>query len=265
MFLLANLEQSSTHSIVQAFLVIVLRVFPRGLACYPACLTFDMSQSNASLHPDADLHPHASGEALNTVEAHQQEVSLKLYAGWFCPFVQRTWLVLEEKEIPYQYIEVNPYHKPDSLMKLNPRGLVPTLEHDNKPLFESGIINEFLEDAYPTHGPKLRSDDPHERARQRIFTDFVSTRVIPAFHRFLQFQEGNHEGTLEEKREDFLKTLRDWTAEMHPEGPYFGGGEPNLVDFQMAPWAVSPPKCFQNAATKSHRSVCGYSTISKVV
>ncbi len=41
--------------------------------------------------------------------------------------VQRVWTVLEEKNIPYQYIEVNPYHKPDSLLKSNPRGLVLTL------------------------------------------------------------------------------------------------------------------------------------------
>lgn len=200
-----------------------------------------MSQTTTSSHPDADLYPHASGDALKTVEAHQSPADLKLYAGWFCPFVQRTWLVLEEKGIPYQYIEVNPYHKPESLTRLNPRGLVPTLEHDNKPLFESGVINEFLEDAYPERESSLRSADPHERARQRIFTDYVSTRVIPAFHRFLQFQPGSHEGSIEEKREDLLKTLLEWTKEMHPDGPYFGGEEPHLVDFQLAPWAVYVP------------------------
>ena len=46
----------------------------------------------------------------------------------FCPFVQRVLLVLLEKEICFQYIEVNPYHKPQSLLDLNPRGLVPTLQ-----------------------------------------------------------------------------------------------------------------------------------------
>lgn len=187
------------------------------------------------------MFPHATGEALRTVEGHKAEQPLKLYAGWFCPFVQRTWLVLEEKRIPYQYIEVNPYNKPESLLRLNRRGLVPTLEHDGKPLFESGVVNEFLEDAYPHKAPTLRSEDAHERARQRIWSDFVTSRIIPAFHRFLQFQEGSHEGTLDEKKQDFLHTLREWTGEMHPEGPYFGGVEPALVDFQLAPWAVRTP------------------------
>jgi hypothetical protein len=62
--------------------------------------------SNKS-HPDADLFPHATGLAQKTVEEHQAEQPLKLYAGWFCPFVGRAWTVLQEKNIPYQYIEVS--------------------------------------------------------------------------------------------------------------------------------------------------------------
>lgn len=58
-----------------------------------------------SSHPDADLHPEATGPAAAIVKAHAKEEPLKLYSGWFCPFVQRAWTVLEEKKIPYQYIE----------------------------------------------------------------------------------------------------------------------------------------------------------------
>ena len=71
----------------------------------------------------------------NASQAHSAERDLKLYAGWFCPFVQRVWIALEEKGIPYQYIEVNPYHKPQSLLDLNPRGIVPTLQYQGKPLY----------------------------------------------------------------------------------------------------------------------------------
>jgi len=53
-------------------------------------------------HPDSNLFPHATGAAKDIVDAHQAEQPLKLYSGWFCPFVQRAWTVLEEKKIPYQ-------------------------------------------------------------------------------------------------------------------------------------------------------------------
>jgi len=69
-------------------------------------------------HPDAELYPEATGLAAKLVQAHQKEEPLKLYSGWFCPFVQRVWTVLEEKKIPYQYIEgrlINHYVPPHSM------------------------------------------------------------------------------------------------------------------------------------------------------
>ncbi|KAI5361317.1 Putative glutathione S-transferase, Thioredoxin-like superfamily, glutathione Transferase family [Septoria linicola] len=191
-----------------------------------------------SSHPDADLHPVATGPAKSIVDAHQDEQPLKLYSGWFCPFVQRAWTVLEEKKIPYQYIEVNPYNKPQSLLTLNPRGLVPTLQYDSKPLFESTVICEFLEDAYPNHGPHLLPQDPYERARTRIWTDFTTSRIIPAFHRFLQFQPMSDKTGLEEVRGEFLEKVKELAKELDPEGPFFLGEEPSLIDFVIAPWIV---------------------------
>ncbi|KAJ9628811.1 hypothetical protein H2203_002714 [Taxawa tesnikishii (nom. ined.)] len=137
-----------------------------------------------------------------------------------------------------QYIEVNPYHKPESLLKLNPRGLVPTLEYDNKPLYESTVICEFLEDAYPDHGPRLLPHDPYDRARTRIWTDYCTSRIIPAFHRFLQFQPMDDTKGLDDTRQEFLGHLKEFTKEMDPKGPYFLGKEPSLIDLVVAPWAV---------------------------
>jgi glutathione S-transferase len=166
--------------------------------------------------------------------------------------VQRVWLALEEKQIPYQYIEVNPYNKPESLLKLNPRGLVPTLEVPNpqdpsspKPLYESNIVLEYLEEAYPDHTPHfLPENNPYEKARARIWVDFVTSRVIPAFHRFLQYQpEANAspkdaEAGLEKFRTDFLGLLKTWISEADPEGPYFLGKNISLPDLVLAPWAI---------------------------
>ncbi|KAK3677288.1 hypothetical protein LTR78_002826 [Recurvomyces mirabilis] len=158
--------------------------------------------------------------------------------GWFCPFVQRAWTVLEEKKIPYEYIEVNPYHKPESLLKLNPRGLVPTLQYNNKPLYESTVICEFLEDAYPDHGPKLLPGDVYDRARTRIWTDFCTSRIIPAFHRFLQFQPMDDKDGLKQAQQEFLSKLKEFAKEMDKTGPFFLGSEPSLIDFVVAPWVM---------------------------
>jgi glutathione S-transferase len=211
-------------------------------------------------HPDSNLHPTATGPAARIVAAHTSPEPLKLYSGWFCPFVQRVWAVLEEKNIPYQYIEVNPYDKPASLLALNPRGLVPTLEAPNgKPLYESNVICEFLDEAYPGRGPRLLPEDSYERARCRIWMDYCGSRVVPAFHRFLQWQPpaggDSSKAGLGIAREEFLTTLKEFAAEMlattnintgdtdantstTTTGPFFLGAQPSLVDFVIAPWVV---------------------------
>lgn len=158
-------------------------------------------------------------------------------------------MVCEEKNIPYQYIEVNPYEKPESLMRLNPRGLVPTLEYQGKPLYESTVIVGFLEDVYhgAEYSPRLVLEDPYERARVKIWEDFVTSRMIPSWHRFLSFQPKLGEGkTVEEANEGLKKVrdawlgyLREFTKEMDKEGPFFTGTEPKMIDFVVAPWLVS--------------------------
>lgn len=152
--------------------------------------------------------------------------------------VQRVWLVLEEKKVPYKWVEVNPYNKPDSLMKINPRGLVPTLEHDGKALYESSVICEFIEDAYPDH-QKLLPVDAYVRAYSRLWSDFVSTRMVPAFHRYLQFLPATDLPGLEEKRQEFLDTLLTFSKAMREPkegGFFFGGSNPMRVDLIAAPW-----------------------------
>ncbi|KAI0468413.1 putative glutathione S-transferase [Xylaria cf. heliscus] len=190
--------------------------------------------------PDADLYPVATGLAKQTVENHSAENQLKLFAGWFCPFVQRVWLTLEEKGIPYQYIEVNPYQKGPELMRSNPRGLVPTLEvAPGKSLYESTVVCEYLEERYADHEPKLFPSDDYGRARSRIWMDYATSRVIPAFQRLLQFQPSTYAGDgaarLDELRAEFRKCLLEFTDEMADaaQGPWFAGKDIGLVDITL--------------------------------
>lgn len=222
---------------------------------------------------DRTIYAHATGAALQTAKQHEAEKSLKLYAGWFCPFVQRTWITLEEKKIAYQYIEINPYHKDPEFLKLNPRGLVPTLgvsvpqaqqtnengkQRTMKPLYESIVIAEYLDEHFSdesVHGPRLlpSGDDTlsaYERARCRLWIDHVSSRIVPAFYRFLQHTpEKNDSYTIEDARAELLgqmKTFFRQVIEMDKEreelgeskGPWFLGAKFGLVDITLIPWAL---------------------------
>jgi glutathione S-transferase len=103
------------------------------------------------------------------------------------------------------------------------------------------VILEYLEEAYPDHQPRFLPEDAYERARARIWIDYVTSRIIPSFHRFLQFQAADvsdAEAGLDRARREFLDHLKVWTKEMHPQGPFFLGENISLPDLVLAPWAV---------------------------
>ncbi|KAI1086737.1 putative glutathione-S-transferase theta, GST [Rostrohypoxylon terebratum] len=204
-----------------------------------------------------ELPARTTGAAADLANSHTAEHPLKLYGGWFCPFVQRAWIVLQEKRIPYQYIEINPYAKAPEFLALNPRGLVPTLgvpvdqsisngakEVKRKPLYESAIICEFLDEAYndaTAHGPSLLPEDAYERARCRLWIDHISGKIIPGFYKFIQHTP-EKEYTIEEARGNFLGHIKTLVREMSESddgesGPWFLGDRFSMVDIMLAPWA----------------------------
>jgi glutathione S-transferase len=212
---------------------------------------------------DTHIHNSTSGLAALTAQSHSQPAStgLTLYSGWFCPFVQRVWIYLEEKSISYRYFEINPYHKDEHFLKLNPRGLVPTLtiaekvgkggsEEEvtgkvkgekvrEKVLFESTVILDYLDAVYSESegGKSMYPADAYEKARLRIWMDHAATRIVPAFYRFIQHTpEKNY--TLDDMRREFRDAILTWTRELDGEGPFAAGKEFGMGDVILVPWAL---------------------------
>ncbi|KZF26392.1 hypothetical protein L228DRAFT_264793 [Xylona heveae TC161] len=179
-------------------------------------------------------HKKATGDALNTVKKRSKEHDLKLFGGCFCPFVQRVWISLELKGIQYQYIEVDPYKKPQSLLEVNPRGLVPALRHGDWGCYESTVLMEYLEDLSTDHA-LLPPNDPQRRAYSRLWSDHINRHIIPGFYRVLQAQEMEkqieHAGNLKTEISKLVEAS-------DPEGPFFLGPAISFVDVQFAPWIL---------------------------
>ncbi|KAI0090723.1 glutathione-S-transferase [Irpex rosettiformis] len=183
--------------------------------------------------PDQNIHPVATGLAAKTVEKHQGQQPLVFYAGWFCPFVQRTWITLEEKGIPYQYVEVNPYKKEKHFLEINPKGLVPAIEYKGKALYESLVLSELLEEEFPNHTPNVLPKDPVERAYARIWIDYVAKSILPWNMRLIQAQEADKQ---KDALDELNKALRTFAEKI--KGPYFLGEQFSLVDIAIVPWVV---------------------------
>lgn len=193
---------------------------------------------------DTSLPPETTGAAAGLAAKHSKEHALKLYGSWFCPFVQRSWIVLCEKNIDHQYIEINPYKKEAHFLAMNPRGLVPTLAvpvgskgDEQKPLFESNIICEYLDEAHTggDNGKTLFPTEPYARARARLWIDHISTKIVPGFYKLLQHTP-DKAYSLDQARDELHKNILSFVEEMDAEGPFFLGKDISMVDIALAPW-----------------------------
>jgi len=98
---------------------------------------------------------------------------IKLYDFKSSPNCQRVKVVLAEKNLPYEIVPIDlraQEQKTPAYLKMNPYGKVPVLTDDGTVLYESCIINEYLEEKYPT--PPLLPRDPAQKARARILIDY---------------------------------------------------------------------------------------------
>ena len=92
---------------------------------------------------------------------------MTLYSGTSCPFSQRCRIVLYEKGMDFQVIDVDLHDKPEDLAVMNPYNKVPVLVERDLILHEANIINEYIDERFPH--PQLMPADPVMRARARLF------------------------------------------------------------------------------------------------
>jgi glutathione S-transferase len=152
---------------------------------------------------------------------------ITLYNAARCPYVARVRIVLAEKGIDHDMVEIDLSDRPDWLYEKNPAGRVPVIEEDGgRPLSESAVIMEFLEERYPE--PPLLPADPADRAAVRllIFRDGDLTSPYYAFRR-------GEDGAAEE----FDQALGKFDA-LLGEQPYLGGEEYGLADIAFVPWLL---------------------------
>ena len=91
---------------------------------------------------------------------------MTLYSTITCPYSHRCRIVLREKDMDFQVIDVDPNNRSEDLAVMSPDGKAPVLVERDLVLYESNIINEYIDDRFPH--PQLMPADPVMRARARL-------------------------------------------------------------------------------------------------
>jgi stringent starvation protein A len=156
-----------------------------------------------------------------------------LYSGTTCPFSQRCRFVLFEKGMDFEIRDVDLYNKPEDISIMNPYGQVPILVERDLILYESNIINEYIDERFPH--PQLMPADPVMRARARLFL-FNFERELFVHVQMLERRDHNKDtGRLMEKAR---LQIRDRLTQLTPifmKNKYMLGEEFSMLDVAIAP------------------------------
>jgi RNA polymerase-associated protein len=152
-----------------------------------------------------------------------------LYSGTTCPFSQRCRFVLFEKGMDFEIKDVDLFNKPEDINVMNPYGQVPILVERDLILYESNIINEYIDERFPH--PQLMPADPVMRARARLF--------LFNFERELFVHVQTLENSKVQKAIDKAKLLiRDRLIQLAPvllKTKYMLHDEFSMLDVALAP------------------------------
>ncbi|MEH2278106.1 MAG: glutathione S-transferase family protein [Nostoc sp.] len=157
--------------------------------------------------------------------------NIQLYFAKGSTFSQRTRVVLLEKGVDFTPIEIDLQNKPDGYTQISRYGKVPAIKYGDVEIYESGIINEYLDEVFPK--PSLLSRDPAAKAIARIWIDYANTRFVPAFNKFLRGKDSTEQ---EQGRKEFTEALLYIEQKKLGKGDYLLGDQFSLVDISFYPW-----------------------------
>jgi stringent starvation protein A len=157
---------------------------------------------------------------------------MQLYSGTTCPFSHRCRFVLYEKGMDFQVIDVDMFNKPEDIAVMNPYNRLPVLVERDLILYESNIINEYIDERFPH--PQLMPGDPVDRARVRLFLLNFEKELFVHVSTLESRAAKSNEKALEKARSH----IRDRLTQLAPvflKNKYMLGENFSMLDVAIAP------------------------------
>lgn len=158
--------------------------------------------------------------------AEMNSIIPKLISFKLCPFVQRALIVLKHKAITHEIVYIDLAAPAEWFIKISPLKKVPLLLVGDEVIFESTVINEYLDEAYPK---KMHPEDLLVRAKNRAWIEFSNVCMLDAF--YLSVRETEREFN---EIQTGLLTKFDQLEKALGQ-PFFNGKLLSLVDVSFAP------------------------------
>ncbi|KUJ17008.1 thioredoxin-like protein [Mollisia scopiformis] len=150
--------------------------------------------------------------------------SIILYTNHNCPWAHRAHIALAELSLPFteEIIDLS-VPRTAEYLKVNPRGLVPSINYNGAIITESAIVSQFLADAHPSHLVKKSDEEGGalQRARISYFVDAYFSKVNSNFYPILKAQSEQEKEVEAQKFVDAV--VKELEPQLQNAGPFFGG------------------------------------------
>ena len=153
---------------------------------------------------------------------------MKLYSNSIDPFSHRCRIVLFEKGMDFEVIDVDLTNKPEDLSILSPYSDSPVLEERDLILTDPNIINEYIDERFPH--PQLMPADPVMRARARLFLKDMESELFI----YMKDLESKESKVREAAKKIVTNTLIRLTPILDKQ-PFLLHDEYSMLDVAMAP------------------------------
>ncbi|KAI3516069.1 hypothetical protein L1887_14978 [Cichorium endivia] len=151
---------------------------------------------------------------------------------WPSMYGMRVRIALAEKGVSYDYREEDLRNKSKLLLEMNPiNKKIPVLIHNGKPVCESSIIFEYIDEVWKDKAPLFPSDT-YAKARARFWVDFIDKKIYPNGRILLYKPKGEEH---EAAKKEFMDCLKLLEGELGDK-PYFGGEDLGFVDASLIPF-----------------------------
>lgn len=158
-------------------------------------------------------------------------MKLELISFNVCPFVQRSVITLIHKKCDYEIMFIDLSNPPDWFTDISPLGKVPVLKVDDKEiLFESAVINEFIDDVTPG---TLKPSDPLTLAKNRAWIEYGGTCLADLY----MIADHNEEANMKKQMNDCVERLQR-VEDIFGNSTFFNDEELSLIDAAYAPLLI---------------------------